>query len=349
MELKRVKTSNDALRSVDSFKAVIDAEICTDGSQQGLMEDCRSVIQRVLGTDDHIKVLSALPMTTGCVVSGVVAVALYTSERGVYLPLNKAMRDGEERTVLKLKPLIRDLTALLEALPRVKTVTFRGEKHLHPELRGDAITFRSFVSTSEVMYHASVNFLEGCGHRGTLFVVQGCSGRGVDFLSSKKGEAEVLFCPGKQFEVIAKMSPVVRSVLGLPYRVVTIREQGFIPTAEDVSKTMLSSAVLYEPMVNPGRFSVPMVRNVTNPVAPGPVRPFELMPSWVHGTEGPRAVLLIGPGGSGKTAAAVYLYKECLRMRLIPVFVPLSSVEVGPGSMDKFVKSQLGVDGATFE
>ena len=58
-ELARVYTSNDALRSVDSFKAVIDAGICTDGSQQGLMEDCRRVIQRVLGTDDHSK----LPMT----------------------------------------------------------------------------------------------------------------------------------------------------------------------------------------------------------------------------------------------------------------------------------------------
>jgi len=263
MELEWVYTNADALRFVDSFKAMMNASLCPAVLVPYLMLDCRSVLKRVLDTADLME-LSRIPVDARCVVSCLVALGLYTSEYGVHQPLNKAMREGDERTAKKLAPLICDLSTLLEALPQVKTVTFRGEQHLHPELRGDTITFRSFLSTTKEL-NACLGFVPGSGRFGTVFLVQGCNGRYVDRLSPNQ---EVLFPPRKKFHVISKMSPVVRSVLGLPYHVVTIREQGFIPTAEDVAKTIRSSEIFYESVT---RFSAPKVRDVTDRTAPSKV------------------------------------------------------------------------------
>jgi len=185
MELEWVYTNDDALQFVDSFKAVMDSSLCPDTHVPNLVLDCRTVLKRVLDRADLLRELlsTLLRMEARRIVSCLVALGLYTSEYGVAEPLNNAMREGDVRMVKKLTPLLRDLSALLEALPRVKTLTFRGEKHLPRELRGDTITFCSFLSASNEL-NASLGFVSGSGRFGTVFFVQGCSGRYELFVES---------------------------------------------------------------------------------------------------------------------------------------------------------------------
>jgi len=83
--LQHVFNSDAALRSVDSSKAVLDANICSDDAMTRGLKNCLTVLRRVVCERGVVEQLSALPLDTRSVVSGVVAVALYTSNH-VFLP-----------------------------------------------------------------------------------------------------------------------------------------------------------------------------------------------------------------------------------------------------------------------
>ena len=210
-------------------------------------------------------------------------------------------------------------------------------------LIGGPLRFDCFVSTSTGKKTAS-KFASK-----SMFVVMSHSGCSISFASRYPTEDEVVLPPGN-FTVVSRASSTVQSVLRLQYKLYTVREVGFLPTPRDVYLAVRATHPIFEDFEKTFQMSCwreqpggrmhrldDMVREfVAAPFPPG------------------QHILLLGGGGSGKTAAGVRILQLLTTAvsgaKVVPIFLPLPLLQGAlptPSGIDGFMAAQLGITNTT--
>ena len=295
---------------------------------------------------------------------------------------SKASQDAAASLAVFDDPFCQLLDQALSVLPASRDVVFRGVNVLGIAERytlGFPVTFAPFTSTSmegkEAMKYAKKD--------GTYFALR-CRGAVlIDFLSFFPREAEKLLASFSCFTVLQKTSPTLLRMLQCPFDVVTLAEQRGPAEAapvgisadeqamDDVVRATTSTQFIFDRYLTNG-YVEPLVSHRPPPTG-NAQRLLTKAHTWLMGEHGKEAagtltrddfvrrrllgiaakkrkhLVVVGPGGSGKTSALLAVHSMFVgkkqtppAKRLFSFFVPLPAVPniAAPGAIDAFVAAQ---------